>query len=98
MQYLTILDFERPKHGDLSAWAKQGVFLLNDALTVKEGSPKSHKNIPWNFFTNSVIKLINSKCNGVVFMLWGSHAQKKATFIDTSKVTSISDLIDSIMF
>jgi uracil-DNA glycosylase len=62
------------------------VFLLNDALTVKEGKPKSHKDIPWEFFTNGVIKLISQKLDGVVFMLWGKPAQKKKSLINTSKV------------
>lgn len=77
--------FTRPKHGDLSAWAKQGVFLLNTCLSVRAGEPGSHFNQGWEIFTDKVIETINDKCSGVVFMLWGAPARRKASVIDHSK-------------
>ncbi len=70
-----------PSHGELTAWAKQGVLLLNNVLTVREGQPTSHKNMGWEIFTNTVISHLNRKTTPVVFLLWGSHAQKKAEII-----------------
>lgn len=70
--------------GDLSGWCDQGVMLLNTALTVREGDSNSHKN-EWKTFTDRVIKYISDKCDYVVFVLWGSPAQKKIKFIDTDK-------------
>jgi len=74
-----------PKNGDLTNWAKQGVFLLNTILTVSEGSPSSHKNKGWEIFTDKVIKLLNSEKNNLVFMLWGKYAQSKIPLITTDK-------------
>lgn len=74
-----------PKYGDLEAWAKQGVLLLNNQLTVLEGQPMSHKDIGWNTFTDKIIELINEKKENVVFILWGSPAQKKAKAVDSKK-------------
>ena len=65
---------EIPNHGDLSSWAKQGVFLLNTILTVEEGRPLSHKNIGWEKFTLKVLKLLNEDDNPKVFILWGKEA------------------------
>lgn len=74
-----------PKDGDLEAWARQGVLLLNNQLTVLAGLPMSHKDIGWNEFTDKIIELINEKKENVVFILWGSPAQKKAKAVDTKK-------------
>ena len=74
-----------PMDGHLEAWAKQGVLLLNNQLTVLAGQPMSHKDIGWNEFTDKIIELINEKKENVVFILWGSPAQKKAKAVDSSK-------------
>ena len=89
---LTYIDFEIPNHGDLSDWAKQGVFLLNVGLTVKAGKANTHKHIPWKFFTDHVIKVISKERKNVVFMLWGKPTEKKMALIDTKKVKIISIL------
>ena len=85
-----IIDFEIPNHGDLSDWAKQGVFLLNVGLTVKAGKANTHKHIPWKYVTDNVIKIISKERENIVFLLWGKPAEKKINFIDTSKVRIIS--------
>lgn len=82
---IDIKGFEHPGHGDLTGWAKQGVLLLNAVLTVRAHSANSHKDKGWEVFTDAVIKYINSNCTGVVFMLWGSYAQKKGKQIDKKK-------------
>lgn len=74
-----------PPHGNLEAWASQGVFLLNSVLTVSAGQAASHQKQGWETFTDKVIELINRRCEHVVFMLWGSYAQKKAAFVDGAK-------------
>jgi uracil-DNA glycosylase len=74
-----------PDSGDLSPWAKQGVLLLNAVLTVEEGKPGSHQNQGWEPFTDAVIEHISCQKTGMVFLLWGGYAQKKARFIDRSK-------------
>ena len=68
-------------HGELTDWAKQGVLLLNAVLTVREGQPTSHKGMGWETFTDRVIGELNRKTTPVVFLLWGSYAQKKAEII-----------------
>lgn len=80
-----ISGFKSPKHGCLEEWANQGVFLLNAFLTVVHKTPKSHEKIGWDKFTDAVIKKISDECEGVVFMLWGGFAKKKADLIDASK-------------
>ncbi len=65
-----------PNNGCLEAWARQGVLMLNAALTVRAHSPNSHRK-PWQFFTDAVIELVNAKTTRVVFLLWGAEAQKK---------------------
>ena len=72
---------EIPTHGELTDWAKQGVLLLNNVLTVQEGNPTSHKGMGWEIFTDRVISELNRKETPVVFLLWGAHAQKKAEII-----------------
>lgn len=79
------LNLPIPKSGDLSKWAGQGVFLLNTCLSVRAHQAGSHFNQGWEIFTDKVISVINSKCSGVVFMLWGSPARRKAEMIDRSK-------------
>ncbi|MCI5064635.1 uracil-DNA glycosylase [bacterium] len=81
------LGISRPEHGELSGWAKQGVLLLNSVLTVRAGKPGSHANKGWERFTDKVIAEVNEKRRGVVFLLWGSYAQKKAAFVDTDRHT-----------
>lgn len=74
-----------PRRVSLEDWARQGVLLLNTVLTVEQGRPESHAKIGWQIFTNRVIKTVNDYRSGVVFILWGAHAQKKAELIDQSK-------------
>jgi uracil-DNA glycosylase len=74
-----------PKTGYLMPWAKQGVLLLNAVLTVRRSEPNSHKSKGWEKFTDSIIKSVSDKEDGVVFVLWGAYAQKKEKLIDTSK-------------
>lgn len=74
-----------PTTGNLEAWAKQGVLLLNASLTVRKDNPNSHKHLKWNLFTDAVIQKISEKKENVVFMLWGSFAQKKGAKIDRNK-------------
>lgn len=77
--------FVRPDHGYLESWARQGVLLLNTVLTVEAGQAHSHANLGWETFTDKVIGLINQHREGVVFLLWGSHAQKKGRIIDRQR-------------
>ena len=79
------IGFEIPSHGELSSWAKQGVLLLNNVLTVREGLPNSHKGKGWEIFTDRVIGELNKKETPVVFLLWGANAQKKAEIITNPK-------------
>ncbi|MBE6701365.1 MAG: uracil-DNA glycosylase [Ruminococcaceae bacterium] len=72
---------EISESGELTNWAKQGVLLLNTVLTVREGSPTSHKGMGWEIFTDRVIGELNKKETPVVFLLWGAHAQKKGELI-----------------
>ena len=74
-----------PAHGFLEHWARQGVLLLNSVLTVEMGQAASHRDRGWERFTDAVIRLVNEKPEPVVFMLWGSYAQKKAAFVDPSR-------------
>jgi uracil-DNA glycosylase len=69
----------------LTKWAKQGVLLLNTSLTVREHMANSHAKCGWGWFTDSVIKLISERKEGVVFILWGGNARSKKPLIDTSK-------------
>jgi len=79
---LEYADFQPPKHGFLQSWAEQGVLLLNTILTVEANTPNSHRKLGWESFTDQVIRQISAHAEHVVFLLWGSHAQKKATLID----------------
>ncbi len=73
------------KHGSLIHWASQGVLLLNTTLTVRAGQAGSHQRQGWETFTDEVIKAVNTKSEPVVFILWGSAAGKKRSFIDTNR-------------
>ncbi len=70
---------------DLTRWAKQGVLLINASLTVEKKKPNSHVKLGWHQLTDDIIKTISQKKSGVVFMLWGAFAQKKAALIDKEK-------------
>lgn len=69
-------------NGDLTRWAKQGVFLLNTTLTVREGQANSHKDIGWQTFSNNVVREISKQEQPIVFMLWGSFAKSKKKIIE----------------
>lgn len=77
--------FSIPSHGYLQSWAEQGVLLLNTVLTVQAGNAHSHAKLGWEQFTDTVVAQINEHTDGVVFMLWGSHAQKKGRAINADK-------------
>ena len=79
-----IHDFRKPKHGDLSHWAAQGVLLLNTTLSVAAGKPTSHQNRGWEIFTDQVIKKLSNEKKGLIFLLWGKHARNKKPLIDTN--------------
>lgn len=74
-----------PRHGCLQAWAEQGVLLLNTVLTVEQGRAGSHAGKGWETFTHCLIERLAAQESGLVFMLWGNHAQKKAAHIDPSR-------------
>lgn len=80
-----ISTFEIPTHGNLLPWAKQGVMLLNTVLTVEQGQAHSHKHLGWEHFTDQAITFINDNLSGVIFLLWGAHAQKKGKQINLNK-------------
>ena len=73
------------RSGNLTAWAAQGVFLLNAALTVEAGRANSHQKIGWHTFTDAVIRQLSAQREGLVFMLWGGFAKAKQTLIDPQK-------------
>jgi uracil-DNA glycosylase len=73
------------KNGDLTPWAEQGVLLLNATLTVEQAQAGSHQNKGWEQFTDAAIAALNMHRAGLVFVLWGSYAQKKGAFIDDNK-------------
>ena len=77
----TDLGFSRPKHGNLSSWARQGVFLLNTVLTVAAGNAGSHRKKGWERFTDFIIKLLSQRQKHLVFILWGRDAQSKHKLI-----------------
>ena len=80
-----IAGFEMPQHGYLQHWAEQGVLLLNTVLMVRAGQAHSHAPLGWEIFTDNVIAQLNQQREHIVFMLWGSHAQKKGAFIDRNR-------------
>lgn len=77
--------FVRPKDGDLTPWAEQGVLLLNAVLTVEKGRAGAHHGKGWEAFTNTIIERLNEERENLVFMLWGSYAQKKGRVIDRDR-------------
>ena len=79
------LGIEAPAHGDLSAWARQGVLLLNATLTVRARQAASHQGKGWERFTDAVIRAVNDKPERVVFILWGNAARKKPALVDTDR-------------
>lgn len=79
------LSIKYPESGNLERWADQGVLLLNATLTVRAHEAGSHQKKGWEIFTDSLIKTISSKKDGVVFLLWGGFAKKKAKLIDSDK-------------
>jgi uracil-DNA glycosylase len=74
-----------PNHGYLESWARQGVLLLNAVLTVVDSQANAHQGKGWEQFTDKIVSTVNEQCEHVVFMLWGSYAQKKGAVIDTQK-------------
>ena len=78
----TDLGIAPARHGYLEHWAKQGVLLLNSVLTVRMGEAASHQGRGWEKFTDAVIRAVAARPDPIVFMLWGSYAQKKAAFVD----------------
>lgn len=84
------LGIESPNHGCLTAWMKQGVFLLNATLTVRANSPGSHQGQGWETFTDSVICHLNAREVPLVFILWGKFAQSKKLIIDEGKHTILT--------
>ncbi len=81
----TDLGIDPPRHGFLEHWARQGVLLLNSVLTVERGLAASHQGRGWEKFTDAVIRAVNNLPYPVVFILWGSYAQKKAAFVDRER-------------
>ena len=81
----TDLNITPPDHGFLESWAKQGVLLLNAVLTVEQGKAASHQNKGWETFTDQAIEALNEHRSHIVFILWGSYAQKKGAKIDQNK-------------
>ena len=79
------LNIKMSRNGDLTPWAEQGVLLLNATLTVEHGKAGAHQGKGWEAFTDSAIAALNAEREGLVFVLWGSYAQKKGAFIDESK-------------
>ncbi len=77
--------FQIPRHGYLQHWAEQGVLLLNTVLTVRAGQAHSHARLGWETFTDAVIRKLAEERQQLVFILWGSHAQKKGAFIDRQR-------------
>ncbi len=77
------IGFVRPGHGFLEHWARQGVLLLNSVLTVQMAQAASHRGRGWEQFTDAIVRLIAEKQEPVVFLLWGSYAQKKAAFVQS---------------
>jgi len=79
------VNFAPPKHGCLNEWAQQGVLLLNSVLTVEASLAASHRDKGWERFTDSVVNHLNADAEGIVFILWGSYAQKKGLIIDRAR-------------
>jgi uracil-DNA glycosylase len=76
------LGFQAPKHGDLTSWSAQGVFLLNAILTVEQNQAGSHSKIGWQLFTDAVIKKLSDQKRGIIFLFWGNYARSKKVLVD----------------
>jgi uracil-DNA glycosylase len=88
----SIPDWTPPEHGNLEAWARQGVLLLNTILTVRAGEPMSHARLGWEAFTQAVIRFLQAESPFVVFLLWGGKAQTAAQpWIDATRHAAITD-------
>lgn len=81
----TDIGIDIPKSGNLERWADQGVLLLNATLTVRAHEPGSHQKIGWERFTDAIIKKLSNERDGLIFLLWGGFAKKKASIIDQKK-------------
>ncbi len=79
------LGIDPPAHGNLEAWARQGVLLLNACLTVRSGAAGSHHGKGWEVFTDAVLRVVDAKPHPVVFVLWGAQARKKKALLDLSR-------------
>ena len=79
------LGIKAPPHGDLTAWAKEGVLLLNATLTVRAGMANSHQGIGWQIFTDRIISLLDKKSEPIVFLLWGANAKRKTELLHNPK-------------
>lgn len=79
------LGISPPNHGCLTQWAEQGVLLLNATLTVEQGNAGAHQGQGWEQFTDRAVQVLNEQREGLIFLLWGSYAQKKGALIDTTK-------------
>jgi len=86
----TDLGIATPSHGNLEAWARQGVLLLNAVLTVRAHTPNSHKDKGWEKFTDEVIAALDRRQEPIVFALWGNYAQKKGKRINTKRHTVVA--------
>lgn len=91
------LGIPRATHGNLEAWARQGILMLNTVLTVRSGAPNSHKGKGWETFTDAALTAVNQLPRPVVFLLWGSHAKQKAKLIDQKKHVVITGVHPSPM-
>ncbi|MEZ9539606.1 uracil-DNA glycosylase [Shewanella sp. 10N.286.51.B8] len=85
-----ISGFIIPEHGNLTAWAKQGVLLLNTVLTVEESKAHSHSKAGWEHFTDQVMQCLNQQIEPIIFVLWGAHAIKKGRWITSPQHHSLS--------
>jgi len=81
------IGMDSPTHGNLSKWAKEGVLLLNTTLSVAANKPLSHQKKGWEKFTDAAISVLSDEAEGIVFLLWGAHAQSKEKLINTQKHT-----------
>ncbi len=79
------LDIPPAKHGELTAWARQGVLMLNTVLTVREGQANSHKGLGWELFTDEIIRKLNGREKSIAFILWGANARSKTALITNSR-------------
>lgn len=82
----------KPQSGDLAKWAEQGILLLNTTLTVREGTPASHKGKGWETFTDEVIRCISQEKENIIFVLWGASARRKVGLIEATKHTCIESV------